>query len=72
MDYQIQRILENNGQEININEAENNIDSVIYASYLESNLFKESGFILGLYRIFGVATFLTSLVSNISNQDEIK
>lgn len=57
---------------MNAIEAENNIHQVVYENFVKSNLYFESGFILGLYRILGVIAFLISLVASFSENEEEK
>jgi hypothetical protein len=62
IDYNIQRLLNSNGQDVSIGFDQNEIDvhlmDVVFRSFLEGNLHFWNGFVLGLYRIAGFLSVL--------------
>lgn len=74
IDYRVQRMLASNGRENDsgdTNEIDNHIHEVVYQSFLNSNLHMQNGFVLGIYRIFGLASAIFSL-SGILNDEKQK
>jgi len=53
-------------------DVENGIQEIVYQSFQESDNYKISGMILGMYRICGVATFLIGMIASIQDKDDYK
>jgi hypothetical protein len=72
----IQRLLANNGVEDDgfgdMNEVDNHIHEIVYRSFLESDKYSRNGFVLGLYRISGVATFVLGMMALIQDPELMK
>ena len=66
-DYNIQRLLASNGDDLSVNEEDqNDIDShmyeIIYTTFSQSHIHLRNGILLGLYRVVGIATVIMSLL----------
>lgn len=55
---------------MNEEDVENGMQVVVYQSFIESESYKYSGMVLAMYRIGGVATFLTAMIAAIQDTED--